>query len=141
MIRAYQSEGYKWLSKRCLSKSFWTSKIGSKQLFLRKFWSNAGHFSRSFQSLLTFQPGKSASKVGRGGAAWGPVAPKYRNPGNPAETWAGRGLKPRWLTAAIASGKKLEDFAIAAPTAKSGPAKAGKAARKKPRKAKKSSKK
>jgi DNA-binding protein H-NS len=100
---------------------------------------------RTLQSELSklthFQPGKSASKVGRGGAAWGPVAPKYRNPGNPAETWAGRGLKARWLTAAIASGKKLEDFAIAAPTAKSGPAKAGKAARKKPRKAKKSSKK
>jgi hypothetical protein len=28
----------------------------------------------------------------------GAVAPKYRNPENPAETFAGRGLKPRWLT-------------------------------------------
>jgi DNA-binding protein H-NS len=42
----------------------------------------------------------------------GKVAPKYRNPENPGETWAGRGLKPRWLAAAIKSGKKLEDFAI-----------------------------
>ena len=42
----------------------------------------------------------------------GPVAPKYRNPENPAETWAGRGLKPRWLTAAIKGGKKLDDFLI-----------------------------
>jgi hypothetical protein len=33
-------------------------------------------------------------------------------PDNPAETWAGRGLKPRWLTAAIKSGKKVEDFLI-----------------------------
>ncbi len=40
------------------------------------------------------------------------VAPKYRNPENLSETWAGRGLKPRWLTAAMKSGKKLEDFAI-----------------------------
>jgi DNA-binding protein H-NS len=32
---------------------------------------------------------------------------------NPAETWAGRGLKPRWLTAAIKTGKKPEDFLIA----------------------------
>ena len=54
----------------------------------------------------------------------GPVAPKYRNPANPAETWAGRGLKPRWLAAAIKSGKELEDFAIAAPT-KAAWAKAG----------------
>jgi DNA-binding protein H-NS len=54
------------------------------------------------------------------------VAPKYRNPENPSETWAGRGLKPRWLTAAMKGGKKLEDFAIggaAKPAAKKMPAK------------------
>jgi DNA-binding protein H-NS len=52
---------------------------------------------------------------GDGKARSGPrgrVAPKFRNPENPAETWAGRGLRPRWLTAAIKSGKKLEDFAV-----------------------------
>jgi DNA-binding protein H-NS len=43
----------------------------------------------------------------------GPVAPKYRNPEDRAETWAGRGLEPRWLTAAIKNGKRLEDFLIA----------------------------
>jgi DNA-binding protein H-NS len=48
----------------------------------------------------------------------GPVAPKYRNPANPAETWAGRGLKPRWLAAALKAGEKLEDFSIAAPRKK-----------------------
>jgi DNA-binding protein H-NS len=51
----------------------------------------------------------------RGGAVPGKVAPKYRNPDNPSETWAGRGLQPRWLAAALRSGKKLEHFAIAAP--------------------------
>src|ERR1700729_3920140 len=49
--------------------------------------------------------------AGRGGPK-GAVAPKYRNPENPTETWAGRGLKPRWLVAAMKGGKKLEDFAI-----------------------------
>ena len=44
----------------------------------------------------------------------GAVAPKYRNPANPAETWAGRGLRPRWLAAALKAGKKLEDFSIEA---------------------------
>jgi DNA-binding protein H-NS len=52
-----------------------------------------------------------AMKLARGGRM-GKVAPKYRNPENPTETWAGRGLKPRWLAAAIKGGKKLEDFAI-----------------------------
>ena len=40
------------------------------------------------------------------------VAPKYRNPKNRSETWAGRGAMPRWLAAEIKKGKKREDFAI-----------------------------
>jgi DNA-binding protein H-NS len=55
--------------------------------------------------------GGKATKSARGGRM-GPVAPKYRNPENPAETWAGRGLKPRWLAAAIKGGKKQDDFLI-----------------------------
>jgi DNA-binding protein H-NS len=55
--------------------------------------------------------GRAKSVFGRGGAR-GAVAPKYRNPENPAETWAGRDLEPRWLTAAMKGGKSLEDFAI-----------------------------
>jgi len=39
------------------------------------------------------------------------VAPKYRNAAT-GETWTGRGLQPKWIQAAVASGKKLEDFAI-----------------------------
>ena len=40
------------------------------------------------------------------------VFPKYRNPAEPAETWAGRGKQPRWLTAQLRTGKKLDDFRI-----------------------------
>jgi DNA-binding protein H-NS len=40
------------------------------------------------------------------------VFPKYRNPARPSETWAGRGKQPRWLKAALQSGKKIEDFRI-----------------------------
>ncbi len=40
------------------------------------------------------------------------VPPKYQNPKNPSETWAGRGKQPRWLRALLRSGKKLEDFLI-----------------------------
>jgi DNA-binding protein H-NS len=39
------------------------------------------------------------------------VPPKYRNKST-GETWSGRGLQPNWLKAAIAAGKKIEDFAI-----------------------------
>ena len=45
----------------------------------------------------------------------GPVAPKYSNPESPGETWAGRGLKPRWLATALKAGHKIEEFLIARP--------------------------
>lgn len=49
----------------------------------------------------------------RNGAAKGTLAPKYRNPSNPKETWAGRGNRPRWLVAAMkGSKKKLSDFSV-----------------------------
>lgn len=40
------------------------------------------------------------------------VEPKYRNPADPTQTWAGRGMPPKWLAAELARGRKLEDFAI-----------------------------
>ncbi|WP_339028244.1 H-NS histone family protein [Bradyrhizobium symbiodeficiens] len=41
-----------------------------------------------------------------------PVLPKYRNPTDRSETWAGRGKQPRWLVSELRAGKKLEDFLI-----------------------------
>jgi DNA-binding protein H-NS len=41
-----------------------------------------------------------------------PVAPKFRNPDQPSQTWAGRGKQPRWLTAHLSSGKRIDDFRI-----------------------------
>src|SRR4051794_4022824 len=43
------------------------------------------------------------------------VLPKYRNPKNPKETWSGRGKQPRWLTAQLGAGKKLNQFLISRP--------------------------
>ena len=52
---------------------------------------------------------KAATKVGKRAK----VAPKYRNPAKPTETWAGRGQPPRWLAAELKKGRKLAEFAIA----------------------------
>ena len=41
-----------------------------------------------------------------------PVAIRYRDPANPSDTWTGRGKQPRWLVARLASGARLEDFAV-----------------------------
>ena len=40
------------------------------------------------------------------------VAVKFVNPENRHETWTGRGRKPRWLTAKLDKGAKMEDFAV-----------------------------
>ena len=42
----------------------------------------------------------------------GKVAPKFRNPANPSETWSGRGKRPRWFNAALKSGKSEKSLLI-----------------------------
>jgi DNA-binding protein H-NS len=50
--------------------------------------------------------------LGRARRPYPKVIPKYRNPINRGETWAGRGKQPLWLKAQLRSGKKLGDFLI-----------------------------
>jgi DNA-binding protein H-NS len=52
------------------------------------------------------------SSRGKARRSTGTVAPKYRNPGNPEQTWSGRGKRPRWFNDALAAGKKEKDLAI-----------------------------
>lgn len=40
------------------------------------------------------------------------VAPKYRNPDSPEQTWTGRGKQPRWLAAYTGEGRSVEEFLI-----------------------------
>ena len=40
------------------------------------------------------------------------VFPKFQNPKDPSQTWAGRGKQPRWLTAQLKSGRRMSDFRI-----------------------------
>ena len=41
-----------------------------------------------------------------------PAVAKYRNPANAADTWSGRGRKPRWFSDAMKAGKSAESMAI-----------------------------
>lgn len=59
-------------------------------------------------SLADLSSRSASPKKARAG---GKVAPKYRNAAT-GETWSGRGLQPKWLKAALASGKKIGDFTI-----------------------------
>jgi DNA-binding protein H-NS len=72
----------------------------------------AGDIQRQLAQLGGGRAGTGA-KRGRppGGSLKGRrVAPKYRGPNG--ETWAGRGMRPRWMQDAMKRGKKPEDFLI-----------------------------
>ena len=51
-----------------------------------------------------------AAKTRKSKAAGVPVAAKFKGPNG--ESWSGRGLSPKWLSALIAQGHKKEDFAV-----------------------------
>ena len=54
---------------------------------------------------------RAVGKVNSKGANAGvPVAAKYRGPNG--ETWSGRGLMPRWLSALVSQGQTRDDFLI-----------------------------
>ena len=47
---------------------------------------------------------RAAKKTGKSALAGKKVAPKYRNPSNPEQTWTGRGVAPTWVQALKAAG-------------------------------------
>jgi DNA-binding protein H-NS len=73
----------------------------------------SGSGATELAKLSRLQGAKTLRKSGSGFGRMGSVPPKYRNPQNPAETWAERGLTPKWLAAAIKGGKSADDFLIA----------------------------
>lgn len=67
--------------------------------------------TRQVKQLKTNGRRKPTSKTARSSSLAGrKVAIKYKDASG--NTWTGRGNKPRWLTAALANGKKLESFAV-----------------------------
>lgn len=43
------------------------------------------------------------------------VKPKFRNPKNPSQTWAGRGAAPKWFTDHMTAGGKEDELRIPDP--------------------------
>ena len=64
------------------------------------------------QRLRQLKPEGGRGTFERAKRPYPQVLPKFRNPARPAETWSGRGKQPRWLTAQLRSGKKINDFLI-----------------------------
>ena len=79
-------------------------RLGQKRSELEKQLSRLGAESGGAARNSRTGLGRRSALKGR------KVPPKYRGPGG--ETWAGRGARPRWLSALIRQGRKLDEFAI-----------------------------
>jgi len=67
------------------------------------------------KALSTGKPAKAGKVAKKGALAGKKVAPKYRNPANPEQTWTGRGVSPAWVQALKSAGTL--DSALIAQTA------------------------
>ncbi len=92
----------------------------------RELEKRLARLNRSSISDKISVPGKATPKrtVLQSGARrprrkYPPVLPKFQNPADPAETWAGRGKQPRWLVTQLKAGKKINDFLINRPKRRS----------------------
>lgn len=59
------------------------------------------------EELLSAKANKSG-KARKGGQSTGSA--QYRNPADNAQTWTGRGRKPKWVLDALSNGKNLGDL-------------------------------
>jgi DNA-binding protein H-NS len=60
--------------------------------------------TKALSSVKPAKSGKAPKAAKKGGLAGKKVAPKYRNPANPEQTWTGRGVSPTWVQALKTAG-------------------------------------
>ena len=75
----------------------------------------AADIAKALNSGKPAKAGKAPKAVKKGALAGKKVAPKYRNPANPEQTWTGRGVSPTWVQALKSAGTL--DSALIAPAA------------------------
>ena len=83
----------------------------------RKIQAETAKLDQRLRQLGLSTVSYNGKKMGHARRPYPLVYPKYRNPAEPSETWAGRGKKPRWLSAQLKSGKQIDDFRIDLATA------------------------
>jgi DNA-binding protein H-NS len=64
----------------------------------------AADITKALSSGKASKAGKVAKAERKGVLAGKKVAPKYRNPANPEQTWTGRGVSPVWVQALKTAG-------------------------------------
>jgi DNA-binding protein H-NS len=91
--------------KAALEQEIETTQKRERNDAISKVKALMSEYGLSVADLSGKPAGKSTASKG------GKVAAKYRNTAT-GDSWSGRGLQPKWLKAALASGKTLADFSI-----------------------------
>jgi len=81
------------------------AKAAEKDKLLKEMEAMAAQAGLQLSDIVASGKGHRPTKGAR-------LAPKYRNPKHPEQTWAGRGRLPIWLAAELKKGRKLEAFKI-----------------------------
>ena len=92
--------------KAALEKEIETTRKHQRAEAISKVRALMSQHGLTASDLNSKTPAKAAG-AGKGGK----VAVKFRNSAT-GDTWSGRGLQPKWLKAALAAGRKVEDFAV-----------------------------
>ena len=88
---------------RMSSDDLWSLHVEVSQLLQERIRTEKQHLEERLKLLKAPVSGRRP---------YPPVSPKYSNPDQPSETWAGRGKQPRWLVEQLRSGKRIDDFRI-----------------------------
>ena len=97
--------------KQMSSRELLTLKTKVEQVILRRDEKARRDLVRMVEGLRSGR--RTAAAVGEPHPLKGrKLKPKYRNPADKSQTWAGRGNQPRWLKAELKRGKKLTAFLV-----------------------------
>ncbi|MDR7299509.1 DNA-binding protein H-NS [Pelomonas aquatica] len=74
--------------------------------FAKKIQAAGFTVREALEALMPYETSAPRAKK----RASSPAIPLYRNPQNPENTWSGRGLPTKWLTAYEAQGRSRDEF-------------------------------
>ncbi len=91
--------------KEALEREIEQTKKQERAEAIAKVRSLMSEYGLTLADLSAKASAKAASKPGA------KVAPKYRDKAT-GQTWSGRGLQPKWLKAALAGGRRIDEFKL-----------------------------
>jgi len=89
----------------------WTLHLAISKTLSEKIVAEKNLLERRLSALKPAASSEPQSRA-RERRAYPPVLPKFFNPEDPSQTWAGRGKQPRWLMEKLRSGRHVDDFRV-----------------------------